>query len=556
MSKRELYINFLKSMSGFSDGENLKWVIYVRKSSQWDAKQPNSIENQLREIKRYAERKNIELVKLTDELKSEFYDAKYLNNLSDEIKNFVLEYFVVIEKKSSRTNRERLDKLIRMINKDKIKWINYILVYHTDRVLKNLYVWQEEKVILSELLYKSVTVLPVYGGRIHLFQQDLTEFGEVKGSYVKDETRSDDQYITMINMLRNKNYNNLSYLYWVIVDNKGIYMDERNFYLVKTIFEKAKENASRKDIIDYLEKNWFNHKKIWAKDIKNFKLGKTQTKYSVIKKILENPIYMWEYVDKKFNHVFLFTDIDFPLVVDMETFYSVNKIDLKEILFWDLSSIFDDFNTDKANICLYNKNNRRLKLMFKNSFVTEKFNKNIFNKNIDIIRHLIFKNATDKEILKWDIVLELLYKFINKFVVNLDMDEIKWKIINYSRLLAYYNYQLDLIKETISLLEEQLKNSWKFSAITKKTYENNLYILRKNEKFVQNIISEYSINIYDLKEIIEVLNYKQFKYDWFDQANLLKVVNTISYSIEKALYDKKNKSLWLKYYYFPSIVSL
>ena len=551
MTKKELYINFLKSKCDFGNENKTKWVIYVRKSSLWDKKQPNSIETQIKAIKEYVEMNNIELLELTDELKSIFYHSKYLENLSEEVKEFVLKYFVVIEKWSSiKSYRQNLDKLIKMINNDKINNVGYLLVYSLDRIFKFPYSWVERNSILEQLLYKSIKILPVYGWELNLSHEELVNLASIKANYAKEEWRSEVQFLSRIHMLQNRKYNNLGGLYGFILDNWKLYIDERNFHLIKECFNKAKQGMSKVGIINYLEKKWFNYKKIWNNKIDYFGPKNIQSKYAIIRSILENPVYIGEYVDKKFNYVFLFNDIDFPLVIDMETFYQVNGIDVKQILFWEFSDILNDDFTSKCNIYLYDENNKKFKLDFVNGNISKKLKKNIFNDNVNILNNLRFRNVQEKVIFKWHRILKFLNTLINTFTLNLDIKAIKDKIVSYNWLLKHYNKQLTFIRKSIYLLESRLDNWNMLSELQKKLYKNNLSILRKNEEFIQNIIKEYSINIYDIEEIIWFLNYKNF-----NDAILLQIASAIYHSTEQIVYDKWTNKLHIKYSGFPSNIS-
>ena len=142
LKKKLRYLSFLEKISTYKVKKC--FIAYVRKSSKGDIKQPNSIENQIREIMDYIKSNNISLLKLTDELRKEFYDDRNINldNFEEDIKKFLDTYLVVIDKgsASSQTMEERVQfrKLLNFIEENNNFHTEYwIICTSSDRLSRN-----------------------------------------------------------------------------------------------------------------------------------------------------------------------------------------------------------------------------------------------------------------------------------------------------------------------------------------------------------------------------------------------------------------------------------
>lgn len=103
----------------------MKTIIYYRKSTDRDDKQANSLERQLTNCKRVAEKYNLEIFKEIGESKSaktEFTRA-WFNELIDLCKKHKIDFIIIDEPKRLSRNNIDTSRIIDLMDKNIIKGV-------------------------------------------------------------------------------------------------------------------------------------------------------------------------------------------------------------------------------------------------------------------------------------------------------------------------------------------------------------------------------------------------------------------------------------------------
>lgn len=103
----------------------MKTIIYYRKSTDRDDKQANSLEHQLENCLRVAEKYNLEIVKKIGEsrsAKTEF-TRPWFNELIDLCKKKKVDYIIIDEPKRLSRNNIDTSRIIDLLDKKLIKWV-------------------------------------------------------------------------------------------------------------------------------------------------------------------------------------------------------------------------------------------------------------------------------------------------------------------------------------------------------------------------------------------------------------------------------------------------
>lgn len=122
------------------DVSNVEFVIYCRKSTDWNNRQAQSIPDQIKYCLDFAKRSNLKI----KEKPEDFSDFETLKELSEEANDENADvykeaerYFIIRERKSAKTpwDRPKWSKLIKLVKQGKVKWI---ISYSPDRQSRNL----------------------------------------------------------------------------------------------------------------------------------------------------------------------------------------------------------------------------------------------------------------------------------------------------------------------------------------------------------------------------------------------------------------------------------
>ena len=103
----------------------MKTIIYYRKSTDRDDKQANSLEHQLENCLRVAEKYNLEVIKKIGEsrsAKTEF-TRPWFNELIDICKKWKVDFIIIDEPKRLSRNNIDTSRIIDLLDKNQIKWI-------------------------------------------------------------------------------------------------------------------------------------------------------------------------------------------------------------------------------------------------------------------------------------------------------------------------------------------------------------------------------------------------------------------------------------------------
>ncbi len=306
-----------------------EYIIYVRKSTDEQWKQIQSIEDQLRLCKEYAEKNNIKIQKRDNSFETDLEKLDWFTEInSKDLLDFANKYFVIIEKKSAKTayKRPKRRKIIEWIKQWKIKWI---LSYHPDRQARNLLEAGE----LIDLLDNKMVSLKYTS----LYFEDTTTNKMilwvlfVLAKHYSDKL-SDDVTRWIISQLI-KWQRKWVHKFGYYIDKNGFYRpDPLYFEIVKEAFNMRLRWEPIKNIKEYLLKH--NLKK--RKETPEWKMIYLKDSWFKVDTILKDTFYCWlyKYSDKEWNNYFIdlriIPWIDFERMISEEQFYKINP----EKMYW------------------------------------------------------------------------------------------------------------------------------------------------------------------------------------------------------------------------------
>jgi len=309
--------------------EEIWYIIYIRKSTDEEWKQIQSLEDQLVSCYDYAEKNNLKLAK-----RENYYD--FHDNLVElEVNKFTTKkakeiyksYYVILETWSAKiaNKRAKWRKIIEYIKKWKIPWL---LSYHPDRHTRNLLEAGELIELydqrLVDLKYSTFEVQDTPAWKMILW------ILFVISKHFSEKLSLDVKRWIIGNLIKWKLKWNWK-LYWYIINHDWtVEKDPEYAPLIKKAYDMKLKWKSNKTIINYLNKHWLNAKKReinW--DIKEY--PKKEITNNILNRILTNWIYAWfiDYEEKRVKkRIYLYKEdeIDFPVLISLKEFNKVQSI--------------------------------------------------------------------------------------------------------------------------------------------------------------------------------------------------------------------------------------
>jgi len=351
----------------------IKYIIYVRKSTDEEWKQIQSLEDQLYHCKNYAEKNGYEIDYFDSDFENDADRIIWLNEIYNQhLKEFAKKFFVVIEKKSAKiaNKRPKWRKIIERIKKWKIKWI---ISYHPDRQARNLLeAWELIDLLDNDkvdLKYPTVYFDNNSSNKLILW------ILFVLAKHYSDKL-SDDVTRWIISQLK-KGKRKWKHKFWYYIDKNWIYRpDPMYFNIIKEAFNMRLKWKSFKEIQKYLEKSKLKKRK--EKDWGNFEIVKWNFK---AKTILEDSFYcgIYKYVDNKQNKNIC---IDLRIIADIWFIPVISEEEYEKIL--------DMWETNKKS-----KNKNPKEQVFSNWFIISADGRNA-SSNYTASWKKAYKNFIDK----------------------------------------------------------------------------------------------------------------------------------------------------------------
>ena len=248
-------------MNSNNDFSNLKFVLYARKSTEEDNRQINSIEDQIRLCKDYANRNELNIVEIIEEKKSAKYSGK----------------------------RDKFNKMIKDVRKGVY---DGILAYHPDRLSRNMLeagliidmLTPDEKgnePFLKALLFQSVSYSNDSGGRLTLavLFSLATQYSEHLSEVVKRGTDSN----------LNKGISNGQPKWGYNRNNYGRYEPNKDFDLVRKGWDMILSGTTQREVADFWKKQRLSRQtKVNRRNKKSRSIGINK---NTVSKILKDPFY-------------------------------------------------------------------------------------------------------------------------------------------------------------------------------------------------------------------------------------------------------------------------
>jgi len=555
------------------------YIIYVRKSTNEDWKQIQSLEDQLKSCYDYAIKKWIKLAH-RNELANSFHDE----NIELEVKNFLEpnkeiyeKYFVIIEKWSAKiaNNRPKWKSLIKLIKRWKIFWI---ISYHPDRQARNLSeAWEIIDLYdkwLVDLKYSTFDLDDTPSGKMILWMLFVIS------KHFSDKLSLDVKRWIIWNILKWKIKWNWK-LYWYIRDKNG-YIETDPIYwpLIAKAFEMKLEWKKEKDIIDFLNKHDF---KVREKTENGEIIEKWKVKITanILSAIFKSPIYAWmidfeEWKEKKRFHIYKDPELDFPILISKDLYYKVNNLKRKNRnidLDLDISPFprhfFKDINwyslpfsirSSSKKKYLEKENNIKPEDFFKrpdfsfrlqaksknNNWISiydtrKKLGKKVSFQLAHIEDNIIFQAFKKINIEKANIIfIKQSNVILNKYLLEFSKENTKliWSLNRFKSLLKNEENRKKQTLQEYKNDKKELDDKIKVHNIKIEKYRiniNNLqeewYILSKRINKIIDIITNLEYNLSHLEEYYMSLNY-----EW--QRTIIKIL------FDKLIIDE----YWFKLY--------
>jgi len=527
---------------------DVKYIIYIRKSTDEDWKQVQSLEDQLDECKKYIEKNNYQIDEFNENFESEAERILWLNEIKrPELKEFTKKFFVVIEKHSAKVayKRPKWRKIIKWIKEWKIKGI---ISYHPDRQARNLLEAGELIDLLDndkvDLKYSSVHFDNNSSNKMILW------ILFVLAKHYSDKL-SDDVTRWIVSQLKQWK-RKWKHKFWYYIDKNWFFRpDPIYFNIIKEAFKMRLEWKTFKEIQTFLEKSKLRKRKendLWKLEIVKSEGFKTKT-------ILEDSFYCWiyKYHDNKKDVYFcvdlrIIAEIGFISTISEENYKKIIKMweantksknkDTNEQVFskwfiiadgknvsssyttswknayitfindnykdfkWNIPSIDDWINETKVRIKVYDSNKiakERKKLWKKSDFSLEEIEDYLI---IPALKLLNIPKLQDFFIQGEELRI---FEEIEKDKAK-RYNELKWNKLTFERM----------IKNRIEKLENEnlSKNERKMIKDEINAYKSNLQVISKYMKKLEIISSQNKINfanfINNLNDRL-ISEYKEFK---------------------------------------------
>ncbi len=309
----------------------VKYIIYVRKSTDEEWKQVQSLEDQLDECKKYIEKNNYQIDEFNENFENEAERILWLNEIKrPELKEFAKKFFVVVEKHSAKIayKRPKWRKIIKWIKEWKIKGI---ISYHPDRQARNLLEAGELIDLLDndkvDLKYSSVHFDNNTSNKMTLW------ILFVLAKHYSDKL-SDDVTRWIISQLKQWK-RKWKHKFWYYIDKNWIFKPDPTYFdIIKEAFKMRLEWKTFKKIQIFLEKSKLKKRKendFWKLEIVKSEGFKAKT-------ILEDSFYCWiyKYHDNKKDIYFC---VDLRVIAEIGFIPAISEEDYKKIIeMWEINT--------------------------------------------------------------------------------------------------------------------------------------------------------------------------------------------------------------------------
>jgi len=545
------------------------YIIYIRKSTDEEWKQIQSLEDQLKSCYDYAIKKWIKLAH-RNELANTFHDKNIeaeVNKFLEPNKEIYKKYFVIIEKWSAKiaNKRPKWNNLVKLIKRWKIFWI---ISYHPDRQARNL----SEAWELIDLYDKWLVDL-----KYSTFDLDNTPSGKmilwmlfVISKHFSDKLSLDVKRWIIWNILKWKLKWNWK-LYWYIRDKDGyIETDPIYWALIAKAFKMKADWIKEKDIINFLNKH-------------NFTLRERTENWEIINKwnititanilssIFKSPVYAGmidfeEWNEKKRFHIYKDPELDFPILISKELYYKVNNLKkknrnvdldldispfprhfLKDIAWYSLPFLIRSSSKKKY---IEQKENIKPEDFFKRADFSFRLQTKSKDKNW-ISVYNVRKNSGKKVSFQ---LTHIENSIIFPAFKKLDVEKANIIFIKQSNVILN-RYLLEFSKENKKLIwslnrfKSLLKNEKDRKNQTLKDYKHSIkkedkYNLKEKIKIHDIKIEKYSINIENLEE------------EWYNLSKRINNIINIVTNLEYNLSHLKEYYMSLNYEWQKTIIKI
>ncbi len=348
----------------------MKTIIYYRKSTDRDDKQANSLEHQLGNCLRVAEKYDLEIINKIGESKSAKteWTRPWFNELVKICKTWKIDYIIIDEPKRLSRNNLDTSRIIDLMDKKQIKWI----------------------------LSTSREYLTEHSRDKFLLQLDLSL------SKMDNEDRSKDVKDKMSSFVNNKKrfpwkapfwYKNITIKKWV----KDIIIDKKQAKIVREIFDLRLENKAFSTICNILIS------KYWKIEWLNLSPNRI---HQLVGKTFYYWLFQWWWQEIIWNHKPLISRMDYLNANNIKKWVYEQKENTKTVrkyrLKWlirDTSGIYLTSYSKKEVIYYWNQYRSNIKVCINED--------SLFNKIGEYIKQNDFTNEKLKSLDK-DIILDLL----------------------------------------------------------------------------------------------------------------------------------------------------
>lgn len=428
----------------------MKAIIYYRKSTDRDDKQANSLEHQLNNCRRTAERNKLDIFQEIWESKSAKteFTREWFNEMIRLCKLKKVDYIICDEPKRLSRNNLDTSRLIDLLDKKQIKWI-----FWTSRE----YHWENSRDKFLLLL-------------------------DLWLSKMDNEDRAKDVKDKMITALKKGHWMWRAPIWYKnIIIRKGhheVIIDDKIWEIIKNMFELRVKWYSYTKLSDYLYECW----------IKTYSWKKFAVER--IKHIINNKFYIWimiwNNIETKWNHKPLISE---EIYYKAKEFNKISIITNKKRVYklaWiikDLDWLSMSWYTKKWHVYYHNANRSNYKIN-----MSEKF---VFNKFWEILKDFELSKSLPKITLS---MLKDIYKWVEE-QKSLDLNKLKQELekLEYrknSLINSFLDWDIErnIYKTKLSEIEIKI-------AETNKKIQPNSQITTKKLKAIEKY-SELFKNLY------------------------------------------------------------
>ncbi len=486
--------------------ENYKYLIpYLRKSTNRDKRQVYSIEHQKKFI--------LDFLKDNPDYKVIWLDW--------EIKDIPQDWFI-IEKKSAKiwwkNKRPWFYKMVEVIKK---YGCDYVITAHPNRISRNI----EDMGVFNELIEKEyikvwvITEDKTYKLNNFKDKEDLQDElyfsikeNNIRGITIQKAQRKIREEGIYVNRLP----------FWYKSKDKVITVVPEEIMLVEFAFKSRVEWMSYTDIGKYFEKKEFKRK------------------YDTIKKMLENPFYIWRFkVEGKYVPI---KNEGYKIMISKELFDKVQNYNEKnKNRRWTYKKSNDDnrgyldkmvFDCDGKNCQSYTNKEWR-KYYRRNKKCRYKINMAenlIFKEAIERLKNKSFDKETS---LVLKIILKTRLKWLIEDKKN-NINIIKWELNEIKKKIDWW---IEKIMEWVEQsMEEKITSKIKEFEQKEKELLNEIDLIEESSKDIEKIINKYLEFIKNIWDTFQKVKKEE-------KANILKWLDFKAYILidKKLLINFNNK---------------